>query len=102
MAASTLRMCRRRVSVCVSSVTSPQASSRVGVCVSTLTGVHLLRDAAPRSPRLQQEALEGEARADVLLQVAERVVGALQQARPAALGGRRLVDHATAQVELPA
>src|ERR1041385_8573885 len=84
-------MCRRSVSLCVSSVTSAHASSRVGVCVSTLTlppPSVVARGCSARPPAVQQEALQRQPRADVLLQVAERVVRLLQQARPAALGGR--------------
>src|SRR5262249_60042881 len=54
------------------------------------------------SSAFQEEAFQREARAHILLEVSQSVVRALQEARPARLGGRWLVGHAAAQVELPA
>src|SRR5260370_4426266 len=65
----------------------------------------------PGSPRgtssgsfatFQQESFEGEARADVLLQVAQRVVGKLEEMSPPALFGAAAGQHAAAQLDLPA
>src|SRR5260370_29376458 len=50
----------------------------------------------------QQEGFEGEARADVLLQVSERVVRQLDQARPPALFRAAAGQHAATQLDLPA
>src|SRR5260370_16322252 len=65
----------------------------------------------PGSPRgtssgsfatFQQESFEGEARADVLLQVAQRVVGKLEETSPPALFRAAAGQHAAAQLDLPA
>src|SRR5260370_7277908 len=50
----------------------------------------------------QQESFEGEARADVLLQVAQRVVGKLEETSPPALFLAAAGQHAAAQLDLPA
>src|SRR5260370_10148424 len=50
----------------------------------------------------QQESFEGEAGADVLLQVAQRVVGKLPEMSPPALFAAAAGHHAAAQLDLPA
>src|SRR5712664_4525030 len=50
----------------------------------------------------QQESFEGEARADVLLQVAQGVVGKLEETSPPALFRAAAGQHAAAQLDLPA
>src|SRR5216684_826504 len=63
---------------------------------------------SPRGPfsgsfaTFEQEGLKREARADVLLQVAERVVGKLEEASPSALFRAATGQHAAAQLDLPA
>src|SRR5216683_7627173 len=63
---------------------------------------------SPRGPfsgsfaAFQQEGLKREARADVLLQVAQRVVGKLEQTSPPALFRAAAGQHAAAQLDLPA
>src|SRR5216683_6618246 len=54
------------------------------------------------SAAFQQEGLKREARADVLLQVAQRVVGKLEQTSPPALFQAAAGQHAAAQLDLPA
>src|SRR5216684_4427471 len=50
----------------------------------------------------QQESFEREARADVLLQVAQRVVGKLEEMSPPALFRAAAGQHAATQLDLPA
>src|SRR5215472_18994102 len=53
-------------------------------------------------PTFEQEALQGQPGADVLLQVAQRVVGELEQACPAGARRPHLLDHALPEAKLPA
>src|SRR5437879_12108266 len=53
-------------------------------------------------PSLEQEALQRQPGTDVLLQVAERVVGELEEPCPPRLAPRRIVEQAPPEVQLPA
>src|SRR5665213_1549410 len=53
-------------------------------------------------PTFEQEAFEGEPRADVLFEVTQRVVGELDQPCPTALLRTVACQHAAPQLDLPA